>query len=228
LPLLELHGLAASGLHDVDLSVEDGELVAILGAAGAGKSTLFAALCGEVPSSGSVVVDGERLYRRTPEGMARRGIAHIAQRGGVIASLTVRENLQLGAWVRRGAATRDLVRVFELFPALYEARERHAAGLDALARRQLALARAVTARARLLFLDEPAYGLSADAALAIWDAIRALNAAGATIVAVEQRARIALSAARRAVVLEAGRVVLSGSAGDLAGSDSVRRSYLGY
>jgi branched-chain amino acid transport system ATP-binding protein len=172
-----------------------------------------------------VVLAGERLFRRTPEGMARRGVAHVAQRGGFVASLSVRDNLQLGAWLRRGAATRDLVRVYELFPALYDARDRRAAELDAMSLRQLALGRAITSRARLLLLDEPALGLAADDAREIWEAIGALDAA---IVAIEQRARLALAAANRAIVLEAGRVVLAGAAADLAASDSARRSYLGY
>ena len=232
MPLLEVHGLDArygdiQVLHGVSLSVDDGDFFTILGANGAGKTTTLRAISGTVRSSGEVTFEGERLYRRTPEGMARRGVAHVPEGRGTFAALSVLDNLRLGAWTQRGASARDLVHVFELFPFLYERRRERAAALTGDEQQMLAIGRAMMAKPRLLLVDEPSLGLAPPAARSAFDALRALNARGITIVAVEQNVGLALGAARHAVVLEEGRVVRAGTSEELRADDAVARSYLG-
>jgi len=212
LPLLELRGLDArygdtQVLHSVSLTVDDGDFVAILGTSGAGKSTMLRAISGTVRSSGEVTFEGERLYRRTPEGMARRGVAHLPQGGGALRALSVLDNLRLGAWTQRGTSARDLVHVFEMFPMLYDRRRDRAGSLSGAEQHLLALGRAMMAKPRLLLVDEPASGLEPAVARSIGSTLHVLNERGTTIVAVEQTAGLALAAAKRTIVLDAGHVV---------------------
>ena len=219
---------AVAALHGVTLTVESGDFVAILGANGAGKTTTLRAISGTVKTSGDVLLDGERVLRRTPERMARRGVAHIPQAGGTFASLTVLDNLHLGAWVQRAPSTRDLAHVFEFFPSLYDHRRRRAGTLSGGEQRMLAVGRAMMARPRLLLLDEPSLGLAPLVVRELFVVLRRLNEAGTAIVAAEQRPGIALDAARQAVMLDEGRVVLTGTAAELRSRDAVRRAYLGH
>ncbi len=234
MPLLELREVHArygvvQALRGVSLAVEENDFVAILGANGAGKTTTLRAVSGAVKTTGEVLYEGERLYRRTPERMARRGVAHVPEGRGTFASLSVLDNLRLGGWVQRGGASqRDLVHVFELFPTLYERRRRQAGTLSGGEQQMLALGRAMMARPRLLLLDEPSLGLAPLLVREIFGALTRMNEAGTTIVVVEQNAALALSVARHAFVLETGRVVLAGEASELAADESLRRSYLGY
>jgi branched-chain amino acid transport system ATP-binding protein len=232
LPLLELRGLEARygeirALHDVTLSVDEGDFVAILGANGAGKTTTLRAISGTVRTSGEVLLDGSRLFRRTPEAMAKRGVAHVPEGRGTFASLSVLDNLRLGGWTR-SASGRDLAHVFEEFPRLYERREQQAGTLSGGEQQMLALGRAMMARPRLLLLDEPSLGLAPLVVREIFESLKRMNEHGTTIVVVEQNATLALGAARHAYVLETGRVVIGGAASDLQQNESVRRSYLGY
>ncbi len=232
MPLLELRGLEArygdiQALHGVSLTVDDGDFVAILGANGAGKTTTLRAISGTVRASGEVMFEGERLYRRTPEGMARRGVAHLPEGRGTFSALSVLDNLRLGAWTQRGTSARDLVHVFELFPFLYERRRERAASLSGGEQQMLAIGRAMMAKPRLLLVDEPSFGLSPVAARAIFDTLRLLNERGTTIVAVEQSVGLALATAKHVVVLDAGRVVRVGTPDELRDDDAVSRSYLG-
>jgi branched-chain amino acid transport system ATP-binding protein len=210
------------------LTVDDGDFVAILGANGAGKTTTLRAISGTVKTTGDVVFEGEKLFRRTPEAMARRGVAHVPEGRGTFATLSVLDNLRLGAWVQQGPSHRDLANIYEFFPRLYEQRDQQAGTLSGGEQQLLALARAMMAKPRLLLLDEPSLGLAPRVVREIFDVLARLNASGTTIVVVEQHANLALAAAAHAFVLEAGRVVLAGETGALRADESVRRSYLGY
>jgi branched-chain amino acid transport system ATP-binding protein len=233
LPLLELRDVAARygeirALHGVTLSVSDGDFVALLGANGAGKTTTLRAISGTVKTTGDVLLEGERLSRRTPEGMAKRGVAHVPEGRGTFPTLSVLDNLRLGGWVQRGTSQRDLARVFEFFPRLYERREQQAGTLSGGEQQMLAVGRAMMARPRILLLDEPSLGLAPIVVRDIFRTLRRLNDQGTTILVVEQNASLVLEAAQHAYVLETGRVVLGGAASDLQQNESVRRSYLGY
>jgi branched-chain amino acid transport system ATP-binding protein len=233
LPLLELREVEADygairALHGVTLSVDEGDFVAILGANGAGKTTTLRAISGTVKTRGDVLLDGSKLFRRTPEGMARRGVAHVPEGRGTFATLSVLDNLRLGAWVQRGISARDLAHVYEFFPLLYERREQQAGTLSGGEQQMLALGRAMMAKPRLLLLDEPSLGLAPIVVAEIFGVLRRMNDSGTTIVVVEQNAALALAAAQHAYVLETGRVVLGGVASDLRQNDTVRQSYLGY
>jgi branched-chain amino acid transport system ATP-binding protein len=233
LSLLELRDVSARygeirALHGVTLTVDEGDFVAILGANGAGKTTTLRAISGTVKTSGDVLYDGHKVFRRTPESMARRGVAHVPEGRGTFTTLSVLDNLRLGAWVQRGLSSRDLARVFEFFPRLYERRDQQAGTLSGGEQQMLALGRAMMAKPRLLLLDEPSLGLAPLVVREIFDTLRQMNETGTTVVVVEQNATLALSAARHAYVLETGRVVLGGPAADLQRNESVRRSYLGY
>jgi branched-chain amino acid transport system ATP-binding protein len=233
LSLLELRDVGARygairALHGVTLTVDEGDFVAILGANGAGKTTTLRAISGTVKTTGDVLLDGHKVFRRTPEAMAREGIAHVPEGRGTFSTLSVLDNLRLGAWVQRGLSERDLAHVFEFFPILYERREQQAGTLSGGEQQMLALGRAMMAKPRLLLLDEPSLGLAPLVVLEIFDTLRKMNESGTTLVVVEQNATLALSAARNAYVLETGRVVLGGPATELRKDESVRRSYLGY
>jgi branched-chain amino acid transport system ATP-binding protein len=233
LSLLELRDVEARygeirALHGISLSVEDGDFVAVLGANGAGKTTVLRAISGTVKTTGDVIFAGEKLFRRTPEGMARHGIAHVPEGRGTFATLSVLDNLRLGAWVQQGTSQRDLARVFESFPNLYERRDQQAGILSGGEQQMLALGRAMMAKPRVLLLDEPSLGLAPLVVREIFGALQRLNESGTTIVVVEQNAGLALAAAHHAYVLETGRIVLAGESAALRQDDSVRRSYLGY
>ena len=231
--LLEVHDLEARygetrALHGITLSVEDGDFVAILGANGAGKTTTLRAISGMVKATGEVILEGSKIFHRTPEAMARRGVTHIPEGRGTFATLSVLDNLRLGAWTKRGTSQRDLAHVFEVFPVLYERRRQRAGDLSGGEQQMLALGRAMMAKPRLLLLDEPSLGLASLAVHEIFDALRLMNETGTTIVVVEQNVALALNVAKHAYVLETGRIVLEGEAAALRADESVQRSYLGY
>jgi len=233
LALLELRDVDARygevrALHGVTLDVGEGDFVSILGANGAGKTTTLRAISGTVRTTGDVVLDGRRVTRRGPEAMARLGVAHVPEGRGTFASLSVLDNLRLGAWTRRGSFDDDLQRVYAFFPRLEERRDQQAGTLSGGEQQMLALGRAIVARPRLLLLDEPSLGLAPLVVREIFGALGKMNENGTTIVVVEQNAALALGAASRAYVLETGRVVLGGAAAELRENDSVRRIYLGY
>jgi branched-chain amino acid transport system ATP-binding protein len=235
MPLLELRGVAArygplEALHGVDLSVDEGEIVAVLGANGAGKTTTLRAISATVRTSGDVVFGGERLPRR-PEAVARAGVAHVPEGRGTFAQLSVEENLRLGAHVRRdrAAVKADRERMLRRFPFLAERRRQAAGTLSGGEQQQLALARALMQRPRLLLLDEPSLGLAPLVVAGFYDVVRELNEQeGLSVLVVEQNANLALASSSRAYVLEVGRVAIDGPSAALKRDESVRRSYLGY
>ena len=230
--LLELrdvhaHYGAITALRGVSLAAEPGDFVAILGPNGAGKTTTLRAISGSVKTSGDVLLDGERVGHRTPEGMAKRGVVHLQTRGGTFPALTVLDNLRLGAWVQRGPSARDLAHVFEFFPTLYDRRAQQAATLPAGEQQMLAIGRALMGHPRLLLVDEPSAGVEPSVLRALFEVLRRLNEGGTTVVVVEQKAGPALAAARHAYVLESGLVVREGAGADLAADESVRSAYRG-
>ena len=233
MPLLELEGVEArygpvKALDGVTLTVDEGEVVAVLGANGAGKTTTLRAVSGTVRRGGRIELAGRSLPR-SPESVARLGVAHVPEGRGTFAELTVGENLRLGAYVRRGDLTEDYARVLKLFPMLEERREQQAGTLSGGEQQMLALARALMQRPRLLLLDEPSLGLAPLVVGEIFGIVRKLNVEeGLAVLLVEQNARVALDIATRAYVLEVGRVAVEGASDELRANEGVRRSYLGY
>ena len=231
--LLELQNVEArygpvKALHGVTLQVDEGELVAVLGANGAGKTTTLRAVSGTVRRSGDVIFAGSKLPRR-PEATARAGIAHVPEGRGTFAELSVWDNLRLGAYTRRGGIKEDAQRVFKYFPRLEERRNQQAGTLSGGEQQMLALGRAMMARPKLLLLDEPSLGLAPLLVQEIFERLtRMMGEDGMSVLVVEQNASLALAHAARAYVLEVGRVVVDGSSDDLRKNESVRKSYLGY
>jgi branched-chain amino acid transport system ATP-binding protein len=234
--MLDITGLtveygAVRALHSVDLHVAEGSITAVLGANGAGKTTLLRTLSGLVgPVAGTIRFRDKKITGRAPEDVVRDGIAHVPEGRGVIAELTVEENLRLGGLCRpdRAAARTGIARMVTLFPPLAAARNRRAETLSGGERQMLAIARALMSQPRLLLLDEPSLGL---APRVIADIVRTLRQLrddnGLTILLVEQNAATALSVADRAVVLNLGRKVADDLADHLAADDRVRHAYLG-
>ena len=231
-PLLELKDVSArygqiAALHSVSLTVEEGEIVALLGANGAGKTTTLRAVSGTVRRGGEIVFAGKRLGRSGPEVTARAGIAHVPEGRGIFAELTVWENLRMGAYMRRGRP--DFAMVLQYFPWLDARRNQQAGTLSGGEQQMLALARAFLQRPRLLMLDEPSLGLAPLVTREVFRVVTDLNQKeGLAVLVVEQNAAIALSAAQRAYVLETGTIAISGSADELKSNDAVRSAYLGY
>ena len=235
--LLELEDVTAfygpvQVLDGVSLTVPDSGAVGILGANGAGKTTTLRAISGTVKASGEVVFAGRRLgRRRTPEGVARLGIAHVPEGRGIYAELTVWENMLLGGATRRDrkGVKRDAERALEHFPRIGGRLKQQAGTLSGGEQQMLALARALVARPKLLLLDEPSLGLAPTAVQELYRVIRHLNQEeGLTVLAVEQNAKIALASTQHAYVLEVGRVALHGASEELSRHAGVRASYLGY
>jgi branched-chain amino acid transport system ATP-binding protein len=234
-PLLDLVGLNAGYgqrrvLHEVDLCVEEGEIVAILGANGAGKTTTLRAISGAINRSGSLTFHGKSLLGRGASDAARLGIAHVPEGRGTMGQLTVLENLRLGAYVRRDRyVNADFEQVFSYFPILKERRRQYAGTLSGGEQQMLAIGRALMARPKLMLLDEPSLGLAPLVAQSIFEIIGTIHRdSGAAVLLVEQNAVAALDISQRAYVLEAGRVAVSGASVELKTHDRVRRSYLGY
>jgi len=234
--LLELEDVRAgygptSVLHGISMSVQNGEIVSLLGANGAGKTTTLRAITGGVQWTGDIRFDGRSLRRMHTEDVVRCGIAHVPEGRGILTELTVDENLKLGSHLRRdGSAIRkDYDRVFEYFPVLRERRRLSASTLSGGEQQMLALARALLMKPKLMLLDEPSLGLAPLIVRAIFEIIRTINQAdGVAVLLVEQNARIALDMSSQAYVLEVGRLAVKGSSEALKGDEAVRRSYLGY
>ena len=235
-PLLQLDDVEArygpvKALHGVSLTVGEGEVVAVLGANGAGKTTTLRAVSGTVKRSGEIVFAGNRISRRQPEAVARLGIAHVPEGRGTLTDLSVRENLRLGAYVRRDRAgiREDEQRVLSYFPWLEDRARQTAGTLSGGEQQMLALARALMLRPKLLLLDEPSLGLAPMVVSEIFRIVGELNEReGLAVLVVEQNAVLALEASSRAYVLEVGKVAVEGSSAELRRNESVRRSYLGY
>ncbi len=217
-------------LHDVSLAVNEGEIVCLLGGNASGKSTTMKSILGLVqPRSGSIYFDGERIDTlRTPERI-RRGIASVPEARRLFPEMTVRENLLLGAFLRRDAAAvnEDLDRMLDLFPRLGERLSQTAGTLSGGEQQMVAMARALMSRPRLLCMDEPSMGLSPRFVDRVFELIQQVNAQGVTLFMVEQNARMALEVASRGYLLQNGRLVLEGPARDLLHNPTIQSAYLG-
>jgi branched-chain amino acid transport system ATP-binding protein len=232
--LLEVDRLQARygdvpALHGVSLRVEEGTIVALLGANGAGKTTTLRAISGLVRKTGEITFGGRRITRYSPERIARLGIAHVLEGRGVMAELTVRENLRLGAHLRWDRGVKhDLDQIYDYFPVLEERQTQIAGTLSGGQQQMLVIGRALMARPRLLMLDEPSLGLAPLVVREIYSILARLNEGeGLTVLVVEQNAALALESAATAYVLEVGRVALEGPSAELRRQESVRRAYLG-
>lgn len=220
---------AIHAIKGVSFEVNDGEVVTLIGANGAGKSTILNTVCGLLRSrTGSVEFLGKNLGSVPAHKIVELGMAHVPEGRRIFQQMTVEENLEMGAYTQvRSSVDPNLERVYEQFPRLKERRKQVAGTLSGGEQQMLAMGRALMSRPKLLMLDEPSMGLAPLLVEQIFEIIRELHAAGTTILLVEQNAQAALSVADRAYVLETGRVSLSGTGAELMASDQVRRAYLG-
>ena len=233
--LLELEDVTASYgpvqvLDGVSLSVPDNGAVGILGANGAGKTTTLRAISGTVRTGGRIVFDGKNIRGMRPDRVAALGIAHVPEGRGTLGDLTVRENLMVGAYLRkdRKGIDKDVDYCLDLFPNLRDRIKSNASALSGGEQQMLAVARAIMSKPRLLLLDEASLGLAPSTARNVYDAVRRLRLeSGIAMVVVEQNANLAFTLVDSATVLETGRNVLTGSSAELKGMDEIRRAYLG-
>jgi branched-chain amino acid transport system ATP-binding protein len=233
-PLLKVRGLTAGFdagpvLFGIDLDVGPAELVALVGANGAGKSTLLGVLSGLVRSSaGTVILGGADVTNARPEAVVRSGVAHVPQGRRLFGTMSVEKNLLLGAYVRRDREVRDdMARVLDHFPALKDKLARDAGTLSGGEQQMVAIGRGIMARPKLLMVDELSLGLAPKVVDHLIDVVRDINREGTAMILVEQDVLVALDAAKRAYVLENGRVALSGAAAVVKDDPNVRRAYLG-
>ena len=217
-------------LKGLTLEVNEGEIVTLIGANGAGKSTLLKTISGLLkPKRGSIEYLGSAIDGKAAQAIVKAGISHVPEGRRVFANMSVEENLELGAFLRkdRDGIKKDLEHVYELFPRLYERRKQQSGTLSGGEQQMLAMGRALMAKPKLIILDEPSMGLAPLMVKNIFNIIQMVNEAGTTVLLVEQNANMALSVAHRAYVLETGKIVLSGTAKELQESDQVRAAYLG-
>ena len=234
-PMLEVKNLkvrygAIEALHNVNLRVEQGQIVTLIGCNGAGKTTTLRAISGLVRAcAGEVLFEGECITNDRPHDIVARGISMAPEGRGIFANLSVEENLRLGAYSRKDQSSfaRDRDGVLEKFPRLRERLKQNAGTLSGGEQQMLAIARALLAKPRLLLLDEPSLGLAPQIVQTIFKIIREINEAGTTILLVEQNAHMALHTADDAYVMEVGEIVMHDKAAVLAESDDVRKAYLG-
>ena len=227
---VHVHYGGIRALKGISLEIAAGEIVTLIGANGAGKTTTLRTISGLLrPAAGGIRFGGDDLTRLKPHEIVARGVSQAPEGRIVFANLSVRENLVLGAYLRRDTdgVRRDLARVFTLFPRLEERFSQNAGTLSGGEQQMLAIGRALMSNPRLLLLDEPSLGLAPLLVRAIFQTIREINAQGTTVLLVEQNAHMALQIASRGYVLETGTVLLSGAAADLARDDRVRKAYLG-
>ncbi|WIY84128.1 ABC transporter ATP-binding protein [Propionimicrobium sp. PCR01-08-3] len=233
--MFEIKDLAVSfggiqALKGISLNVDEGEIVTLIGANGAGKTTTLRTASGlERPESGSIWLDGQDLTKVSAQDRVKRGLIHIPEGRRVFPTMTVLENLELGAFLRRDRPqiAKDLEEVFSRFPVLADRRQQAAGTLSGGEQQMLAMGRALMAAPKVLLMDEPSMGLAPLLVQEIFDIIAGINAAGTTILLVEQNANMALQVAGRAYVMETGKIVLSGESAKLMAADEVRQAYLG-
>ncbi len=221
---------AIHAIKGISLDVPDGEIVALIGSNGAGKSTTLRTISGLMkPKNGRIMYDGEDITGVPAHKIVGKGLCQVPEGRHVFANMTVMENLELGAYLRtdKEGIAKDLEDVFEKFPRLLERKNQLSGTLSGGEQQMLAMARALMSRPKLLLLDEPSMGLAPLLVKEIFNIIKEINASGTTVLLVEQNANMALSIAHKAYVLETGRITLSGTAAELASSEEVRKAYLG-
>lgn len=234
-PLLQLSGLQVAyggirAVRGIDLTVGQGELVCLIGANGAGKSTTLRAICGLVPVAGGTVrYDGQDVTGMPSFQLVRRGLVMVPEGRGIFGQLTIEENLSMGGYASRDLAQvrRDIERVFTLFPRLAERRKQSAGTLSGGEQQMLAMGRAMVARPRLLLLDEPSMGLAPLMVEKVFEVVRTIASEGVTILLIEQNAKLALETSHRGYVMESGELTLHGPAAQLLDDPKVRAAYLG-
>ncbi|USK69325.1 ABC transporter ATP-binding protein [Peribacillus asahii] len=217
-------------LRGVSMDINKGEIVTLIGANGAGKSTLLKTISGLLkPKQGKILFEGESIGGKAAQSIVKLGISHVPEGRRVFANMTVEENLELGAFLRKDKAgiKQDLEKVYTLFPRLLERVKQQSGTLSGGEQQMLAMGRALMAKPRLLLLDEPSMGLAPLLVKQIFNIVEEINKGGTTILLVEQNANLALSIADRAYVVETGSIVLSGEAEELTASEEIKKAYLG-
>ena len=215
-------------LRGISLRVDEGEIVTLIGGNGAGKTTTLKTISGvRRPSEGSISFDGKRIDRKASHEIVSLGISQAPEGRKIFPAMSVRENLEMGAYARQAASKEDFDRVFELFPVLKERISQAGGTLSGGEQQMLAIGRALMARPKVLLLDEPSMGLAPMMVDRIFNIIRTINEQGTTILLIEQNAQMALQTAHRGYVIESGEIVLSDQASNLLGNDRVRKAYLG-
>ena len=221
---------AIHALNGISVDVKEGEVVTLIGANGAGKSTILRTISGLLRTkTGNILFEGNSVASMAPEEIVKKGISQVPEGRRIFANMTVEENLELGAYIRsdKPGIRKDIDKVFERFPRLGERRKQIAGTLSGGEQQMLAIGRGLMSQPRLLLLDEPSMGLAPLLVKEIFSIIKEINASGTTILLVEQNANMALSIAHQAYVLETGRITLAGSAKELMESEEVRKAYLG-
>jgi branched-chain amino acid transport system ATP-binding protein len=225
---LEVRYGGIRAVRGISFSVNPGEIVAMIGANGAGKSSTLRAIAGAVPHNGIIRLGGDVVSTVHPEEIVRKGLSLVPEGRGIFANLTIQENLRLGAWTNREAFDANLEKVFGLFPRLRERRDQMAGTLSGGEQQMLAVGRALMSRSKILLLDEPSMGLAPKLVLEIFAILRDINRAGVTLLIVEQNASMALRLANRACLLELGAITLKGSGAELLEDPRIRGAYLGH
>jgi branched-chain amino acid transport system ATP-binding protein len=225
---LEVRYGGIRAVQGISFSVNPGEIVAMIGANGAGKSSTLRAIAGAVPHSGIIKISGEVVSTVHPEEIVRKGLSLVPEGRGIFANLTIQENLRLGAWTNMEAFDANLEKVFGLFPRLRERRDQMAGTLSGGEQQMLAVGRALMSRSKILLLDEPSMGLAPKLVLEIFTILRDINKAGVTLLIVEQNAVMALRLAHRACLLELGSITLQGTGEELLENAKIREAYLGH
>jgi branched-chain amino acid transport system ATP-binding protein len=233
-PLLSIRGLEVGygtipALHGIDLDIEKGEIVTLIGANGAGKTTTLRTISGLLkPRKGEITFNGQNINGVKPHVITARGISHVPEGRGIFSNLTVQDNLELGAYLRKDKISQaEYERVFTLFPVLKDRFKQNAGTLSGGEQQMLAISRALMSRPAVLLLDEPSLGLAPQMVQTIFRVIREINAEGTTILLVEQNAHMALVTAHRGYVMETGRITIHDDTKALLASDRIKKAYLG-
>lgn len=230
-PILEIKNLnvsygAIQAIRNLNISVNEKEIVSLIGANGAGKSTILRAISQLIPSKGSLNFSGKDIQNTKPYRVVEMGLSHVPERRGIFANLTVYENLLMGAYTQQ-TTQNDYDEIYTLFPRLFERKKQIAGTLSGGEQQMLAISRALLARPKLLLLDEPSLGLAPQITKSIFETIQKINQTGTTVLLVEQNAQAALKIANRGYVLEVGEIVLEGKSSDLLNNPEIKKAYLG-